>query len=84
MAKSGSKLPLLSADDFVRVLLAAGWQPVEGTKHLAFEHPTKLGKVNVDAKWTSVKPGSWVFRSVVYEQAGMTRKDFEELFWETR
>lgn len=52
-----------------------------GTKHLAYEHPTKSGKVNIDEKWTSVKAGSWVFRSVVMDQAGITRREFEELYW---
>lgn len=81
---SGRKLPLLTADDFVRVLRAAGYVQVAGTKHLAFEHPTRPGKVNVDEKWQNVKAGSWVFRSVVYDQARLTKQEFEELYWKTR
>ena len=84
MAKRGRKLPPLTAEDFKRVLRAAGWAQVSGTKHLAYEHPTKPGKVNVDEKWRNVKAGSWVFRSVVYDQAGMTKEEFEELYWQTR
>jgi hypothetical protein len=84
MAKSGRKLPLLTVEDFKRVLSADGWVQVQGTKHLAYEHPTKDGKVNLDEKWTSVRAGSWVFRSVVYEQAGVTKAEFVELYWKTR
>ena len=84
MAKRGRKLPPLTAADFKRVLRAAGWLPVPGTKHLAYEHPDRPDKVNIDDKWTHVKPGSWVFRSVVVDQAGMTRREFEDLYWKTR
>lgn len=77
-------MPPLTTEDFKRVLRAAGWTRVPGTKHLAYEHPEKSGKVNLDEKWTQVIPGSWVFRSVVLDQAGMTRREFEELYWKTR
>ncbi len=77
-------MPPLTAGDFVRVLRAVGYVQVEGTKHLAFEHPDRPGKVNVDEKWKNVKVGSWVFRSVVYEQARMTKAEFVELYWKTR
>jgi len=80
LGKSGRKLPLLTADDFVRVVRADGWYSVPGTKHLAYEHPTKRGKVIIDEKWDSVKTGSWVFRSVL-SQAGLSREEFERLFW---
>ena len=75
------KLPVLTCDDLRRVIEADGWYRVPGTKHFAFEHPTKRGKVNLDEKWTNVKVGSWVFRSVIYDQAQLTRKEFERLFW---
>jgi hypothetical protein len=84
MAKRGRKLPPLTAADFKRVLRAAGWLREPGTKHLAYYHPQKPSKVNIDEKWKNVKTGSWVFRSVVHEQAGMTRREFEELYWKTR
>jgi predicted RNA binding protein YcfA (HicA-like mRNA interferase family) len=77
------KMPPLSAADIIRVLRADGWVQVPGTKHLAFEHPTKTGKVNVDEKWEHVRLGDWVCRSVL-EQASMTRAEFEELYWKTR
>lgn len=80
MAKKGRKLPLLTAGDFVRVIRADGWHQVDGTKHLAFKHPTKPGKVNIDEKWDRVKPGGWVFRSVL-EQASLSRAEFERLYW---
>lgn len=83
MGKSGRKLPPLTADDFKRVIRADGWLPVKGTKHLAYEHPTKRGKVNIDDKWTDVPPGSWAFKSVL-QQAGLTRREFETLFWKKK
>jgi hypothetical protein len=63
------------------VVKADGWAQVPGTKHLAYKHPTKPGKVNIDAKWTRVKPGSWVFKAVL-AQAGLTRQEFERLYWD--
>lgn len=84
MAKRGRKIPPLTVEDFKRVLRADGWVQVEGTRHLAYEHPTKRGKVNLDEKWRNVRMGSWVFRSVVLEQAGLTRSEFERLYWKTR
>jgi predicted RNA binding protein YcfA (HicA-like mRNA interferase family) len=83
MGKRGRKLPPLTANDLKRVIHADGWRSVPGKDHLAFEHPTKRGKVNIDHKWTGVTPGGWVFRSVL-RQAGLTRKRFEELYWTTR
>lgn len=80
----GRKMPPLTAGDFVRVLRAVGYVQVDGTKHLAFQHPERPGKVNVDEKWENVKVGSWVFRSVVYEQARLTKTEFVELYWSTR
>lgn len=80
----GRKPPPLKADDFKRVLRALGYVAVDGTKHLAFEHPDRPGKVNVDEKWTGVKSGSWVFRSVVHEQMGLTTAEFFEVYWRTR
>lgn len=56
--------------DFERVLLADGWKSVRGTKHKAYEHPDKPGKVNLDDKWEHVKYGSEFFASVA-SQAGM-------------
>lgn len=77
------KVPTLSARDVVRVPKADGWVQVEGTKHLAFDHPTKPDKVSVNAKWEHIRLGDWVLRSVL-EQAGLTREEFERLYWETR
>jgi predicted RNA binding protein YcfA (HicA-like mRNA interferase family) len=42
------------------VLLKAGWVRVKGTKHLAFKHPDRRGKVNLDEKWKNVKPVPFV------------------------
>ncbi len=77
------KIPPLTTADLERVLKAAGWREAKGTKHVAFEHSTKPGKVNVDEKWENVKLGSWTLRSVL-QQAGMSRQEFVELYWKTR
>ena len=84
MGKRGRKLPPLTYADFRRVVLADGWRLVGGTKHENYEHPTKSGsKVSLDKKWENVKTGSWVFSSVL-QQAGLSRAEFEELYWSTR
>ena len=83
MGKRGRKLPPLTYADFRRVLLADDWQRVEGTKHENYEHPTKSGKVSLDKKWENVKTGSWPFRSVL-QTAGLSRAEFEKLYWSTR
>src|SRR5207244_3706930 len=55
----------------------------KGTKHLAWCHPTKKGKVNIDAKWEHVRPSGWPLTSVL-AQAGRTKEEFEVLYWERR
>lgn len=65
--------------DLERVITAQGWERIKGkTKHPAYKHPTKAGKVNLDEKWTGVKYGSTVFTSVA-EQAGLTPKELLKL-----
>jgi flagellar basal body rod protein FlgF len=39
-------------NDLDRAIRADGWFSVTGTKHEAYKHPTKTGKVNLDKKWT--------------------------------
>jgi predicted RNA binding protein YcfA (HicA-like mRNA interferase family) len=80
LGKPGRRLPTLAAKDLICVVEADGWQRVKGTDHYAWEHPNKSGKVSIDEKWEHVKVGSWVFRSV-REQAGLSRKEFETLYW---
>lgn len=76
----GRRLPILAAKDLICVVEADGWYRVKGTDHYAWEHKTKRGKVSIDEKWTSITRGSWVLRSVL-QQAGLTRKEFEEIYW---
>lgn len=83
MGKRGRRLPILSAADLICVIEADGWQPCEGTRHLAWEHPTKQGKVNIDAKWEHIRPSGWPLTSVL-SQAGLTKEAFEALYWEHR
>jgi hypothetical protein len=84
MGKRGRKLPPLTFDDLDRVIRADGWLPVGGTKHENYKHPTKPGKVSLDRKWKNVRVGDWVFRSAVIDQARMTKRQFETLYWDTR
>jgi predicted RNA binding protein YcfA (HicA-like mRNA interferase family) len=80
LAKRARRLPTLTAADVICVIQADGWTLVKGTKHLAFEHPTKPGKVNVSQKWTHVRPGGWPLTAVL-AQAGLTKDEFDELYW---
>jgi hypothetical protein len=63
------------------VIKADGWVEVKGTKHLAYEHPIKQGKVNIDAKWRHIQPNGPFHRSVL-RQASLTKGEFERLYWE--
>jgi predicted RNA binding protein YcfA (HicA-like mRNA interferase family) len=79
MAK-GRRLPPLTAEDIVRMLLTDGWYEVEQTRHRNFRHPTKPGKAQVSAAWTGVKPGSDPWRGL-RAQTGWTSAEMRELFW---
>ena len=80
----GRKVPPLTVDDFRRVLKLLGYVQVDGTKHLPYEHAGHGRKVNIDEKWGHVKIGSWVFKSVVYEQMGISKDEFLAVYWKTR
>ncbi len=54
------------------------WQEANHGDHPNYKHPTKPGKVQLDKKWTGVKKGSVVFKSVA-RQAGLTQKQLLEL-----
>jgi predicted RNA binding protein YcfA (HicA-like mRNA interferase family) len=82
LGQRSGRLPILSAKDLICVVEADGWERVPGGRHYNYKHPTKAGKVSIDEKWEHVKVGSWVFRSVLMDQAGLTRKEFEDLYWE--
>ena len=51
-----------------------GYVQVKGKKHLSYKHPDRTGKVSLDAKWTGVKAGGWVFRSLC-RQTGYSKKE---------
>jgi predicted RNA binding protein YcfA (HicA-like mRNA interferase family) len=80
LSKSGRKLPTLTAADLICVIEADGWVRVDGTKHLAWEHPRKEGKVNIGANWKHIRPSGWPLTSVL-AQAGLTKDEFEALYW---
>jgi predicted RNA binding protein YcfA (HicA-like mRNA interferase family) len=73
-------LPPLTAADIVRMLTADGFQEVTGTKHRAFEHPERGGKVSVSMKWTGLRFGHDAMRGVM-AQAGWTREDVRRLYF---
>lgn len=54
------------------------WLEADHGDHPNYKHPAKSGKVQLDKKWTGVKKGSVVFKSVA-RQAGLTQKQFLEL-----
>lgn len=67
-----------SAGDFDAGLRLDGWFEVPHTRHRNYRHPVRPGKVQVDAKWTGVKPGYFSFRMVM-EQAGYTKDELLRL-----
>lgn len=81
MAKPGRRLPTLTAANVICVIEADGWVETDGTKHRAWEHPTKPGKVNIGAKWKHVRPNGWPL-SAVLTQAGLTPAEFERIYWD--
>lgn len=82
MGKRG-KLPGLSWRDFADVIRADGWVRDDAAQHENYEHPVKRGKVSLDKKWKDVSTKNMVFHSVL-RQAGLTKKEFEALYWATR
>lgn len=83
MGKRG-KLPGLGWQDFEAVLRADGWLPIDvPAQHLNFRHRTKPGKVSLDKKWKDVTTSNFVFHAVI-QQAGLTKRQFVDLYWSTR
>jgi len=64
--------------DLERAIKRDRWARTKGTKHAAYKHPTKTGKVNLDEKWTGVKYHHEVFTSVAC-QAGLTKHELLRL-----
>jgi predicted RNA binding protein YcfA (HicA-like mRNA interferase family) len=83
MGKRARKLPILTADDIAKVLRADGWHRVDGTKHLAFEHPRKRGKVLFGANWAHVRPTGDPLRGIL-RTAELSQAEFERLYWQMR
>lgn len=63
-----------TCNDLERAIRRDGWEPGRSRKHLNFVHPTKPGKVSLDAKWTGIRANDTMFRSVA-RQAGLDKKD---------
>lgn len=55
-----------------------GWVPDGHGDHPNYKHPTKSGKVQLDKKWTGLKKGQIVFRSIA-SQGGLTQNELIKL-----
>lgn len=55
-----------------------GWQPEAHGRHPCWRHPTRPGKVQIDEKWTAVKPGHDPFRGVA-AQGGYSKAELLKL-----
>jgi len=64
--------------DLEQAIMNDDWLEADHGDHPNYKHPTKSGKVQLDKKWTGVKKGSVVFKSVA-RQAGLTQKQLLEL-----
>jgi predicted RNA binding protein YcfA (HicA-like mRNA interferase family) len=64
--------------DLERAIAKDGWIEGGHGDHPNYKHPTKSGKVQLDKKWTGVKKGSLVFKSVA-RQAGLSQTDLLRL-----
>lgn len=64
-------------DDIRKALEGQGYVREEGAKHPQWRHPTRVGKVSLDEKWTGVKKTSMVFKSLArqtgYDEKGLQR-----------
>lgn len=59
-----------------RELRRVGYEATKPGDHLNFKHPDRPGKVQLDAKWTGVKVGGWVWRSLC-RQTGYSKKELQ-------
>ena len=64
--------------DLERAIQSDGWSLEGHGDHPNYTHATKPGKVQLDKKWTGVKKGSVVFRSVA-RQAGLSERGLIKL-----
>jgi predicted RNA binding protein YcfA (HicA-like mRNA interferase family) len=70
-----------TASNFEAALRLDGWQEEShqtGGGHTNWSHPTRPGKVQVDGKWTSVKPGHDPFKGIMV-QTGYTKHELLNL-----
>lgn len=67
-----------TASDFKRAIKLDGWEPAKPGDHLNYRHRTRRGKIQIDEKWNSVKPGHSPFRGIM-EQGGYTKLELLKL-----
>lgn len=61
-----------------RELRRVGYEATKPGDHLNFKHPDRPGKVQLDAEWTGVKVGGWVWRSLC-RQTGYSKKELQRI-----
>jgi hypothetical protein len=65
--------------DFEAAIKLDGWiGPIKGRRHPCYRHPTRKGTVQLDKKWTAIKPGHDGFRGVL-QQGGYTKSELLRL-----
>jgi hypothetical protein len=67
-----------TARDFEEAVRLDGWEPEKHGRHPCWRHPTRRGKIQIDRKWTGVKPGHDPFRGVM-RQGGYTKDELLRL-----
>lgn len=76
------KLPALRRDQIIRTLRRAGFiGPKPGGRHAGMTHPDTRNKVTIPNIRAAVNPDSALFKSIL-RQAGLTRQEFENLWFE--
>ena len=81
--RQGKKGPRLhrgpfTAGDLKKAIKLDGWEPVKSGDHLNYKHPSRRGKIQIDDKWTAVKPGHYTFKGIC-TQGGYQKKELLQL-----
>jgi hypothetical protein len=59
-------------------LRRVGYVPSKPGDHVNLKHPNRAGKVQLDAKWTEIKVGGWVWRSLS-RQTGYSKDQLQRI-----
>lgn len=61
-----------------RAIMRDGWAAAGHGDHPNYKHPEKAGKVQLDKKWSGIKKGCTIFRSIA-SQAGLSPRELLKL-----